>query len=117
MNPSIWIPIYSPIYWGPFSHSLSSIFIYFNKFYPFDIHFSSILAIKFIFHLALEILWPIIELSEKYVQKRKLRANLLKSEITFFTRSKREFWYSLKNHLKQALTLLPKATRSSPALV
>jgi hypothetical protein len=32
-------------------------------------------------------------------------------------RSNREFWCSLKNHLKQALTMLPKATRSSSLVV
>jgi hypothetical protein len=56
-----------------------------------------------------------IELSQKYVQKRKLMANLLKTEIT--VPSQREFWCSLKNHLKQAVTMLPKATRSSPLVV
>ena len=49
--------------------------------------------------------------------KEETKDKFAQNKDYFLTRRKRKFWCSLKNHLKQALILLPKATKSSPTLV
>ena len=52
-------------------------------------------------------------LSKKSFYKKKVGVNLVKAQFHHMRRCIKEFSCSLKNILKQALTMSPKATRSS----
>ena len=58
-----------------------------------------------------------IKIIQKACPKEETKGKFVQNWDYHLTRSKREFKWSLKNHLKQALIMLPKIIRSSSVVV